>query len=81
MSYRGTEALSTRGAKHWTHRMPRRVVRGEEIYCAWLSVSRVRALRALHERGMSVALLARQLDAPYSTVYHAVTRRTWKHVR
>lgn len=80
LSYRGTEAPTTHGERHWTHRWPSAVSRGESHYAAKLCVRVVRELRKHHGNGFSFAALARGYALPYSTVRDAIVGETWRTV-
>lgn len=86
MSALGTEAPSTHGANHWTHRMPNRVPRGEDRLSAKLTTAQVRALRATVEaapRGLKkrvLSIAARELGICCGHARDIVVRRKWRHV-
>lgn len=82
MSALGTEAPSTHGSAHWTHRTPERMrgfvlIRGEARYGAKLTADAVRAIRRSKETNLA---LARWYGVKEETVRDARNRRTWQHV-
>lgn len=81
MSAIGTEAPSTWGDKHWTHRRSDLLPRGERHHSAKLSEDAVRWMRKQYAQGVSVTSVAKQLRVSRKAARYAILGVTWKHVR
>jgi hypothetical protein len=69
-----------RGHRHWTHRQPGKVRRGERSNLSKLRAAQVLRIRALHDRGVSVDELARRFRVVRETISNIVHFRTWREL-
>jgi HNH endonuclease len=67
-----------RGRRHWTHRQPGKVRRGERSNLSKLRAAQVLRIRALHAQGVSVDELARRFRVVRETIGNIVHFRTWR---
>lgn len=74
------KAPSTHGDKHWTHRHPEWLRRGESHPAAKLTAKRVRAMRRLRDMGTTITAIAAAFDVDRTTVRRALRGQTWRHV-
>jgi len=82
MSALGTEAPSTWGPKHWTHRRPDWLTaRGEKHPNAKLTAAQVRVMRREHRAGVPANRLAKLYGVCPKTARLALAGETWRHVR
>lgn len=72
--------LATQGAKHWTHRQPRRVPRGEQRYNARLTANDVKLIRRWRARGHTTRQLAKAFGVGRRHVSDICLRKKWAHV-
>jgi hypothetical protein len=67
-----------RGNRHWTHRTPGKVRRGERSNLSKLRAAQVLQIRALHQRGVTIDELARRFHVVRETIANIVHFRTWR---
>jgi hypothetical protein len=83
MSAKGTtyESPNTWGDKHWTHRRPDRIARGERGGHAKLTEEQVAAMRALRAKeGAPIKTLGQRFGIDRRTAGDIIRRKTWRHV-
>ncbi len=81
MSHPGTEAPTTQGANHWTHRKPHLLCRGESHAGSKLTEAKVIAMRKAHADGAAIADIAIAVGVVTATAYRAIVGINWRHVR
>jgi hypothetical protein len=69
-----------RGDRHWTHRKPGKVRRGERSNLSKLRAAQVLRIRALHARGITVEELADRFHVVRETIRNIVRFRTWRQL-
>jgi len=78
----GTEAPSTHGEKHWTHRHPEWLKwRGERHHNAKLTVAAVISMRSFRKKGIAINAIAKAFGVHPKTARFAIVGVNWKHVR
>lgn len=81
MSALGTEVPATHGDKHWTHRRPELLKRGERHPAAKLTENDVRFIRQVYaDKLASMTWLAWFFQVHRETISRVVHRKTWRHL-
>jgi len=76
----GSRSLPS-GERHWSHRTPNRIVRGEAHGQAKITAADVRDIRASHDDGESLRSLARRYKLSRPQIKRIVTGQAWAHVK
>jgi len=71
---------SLRAEKHWSHKHPEAVLRGENNGQAKITEIQVREIRNLSATGASDATLAKRYSVSRKAIWQIVRRRVWRHV-
>jgi len=66
------------GDRHWSHRHPEKIHKGEMVGTSKLTESQVYEIR--DTKGVSISALARKYAVARCTIRRVIRRESWKHI-